>query len=173
MYYSVPIAYLLWFVGGCGALGLHRFYLRKPGTGLIWLCTGGLAMVGSIYDFLTLSRQVSDANIQAGMREALEMRARESLHDSMRMRHVGNGRAFERKETIEKVILRTARKNGGFVTPGEVAIEGDVPVEDAQKALEKLATKGFAQMRVRTSGVIVYAFPEFFQEGKNDFEEGI
>ena len=34
MYYSVPVAYLLWFIGGLGALGLHRFYLRKYGTGI-------------------------------------------------------------------------------------------------------------------------------------------
>jgi len=171
MYFNVPVAYLLWFIGGFGALGLHRFYLRKTGTGFLWFFTGGLAMFGSIYDFLTLPRQVSDANIRAGMREALEMRAREPFRESMR--HVGGGAASDRRETIEKIILRTARKNGGFVTPGEVAIEGDVSVDQAQAALEKLAAKGYAQMRVRTSGVIVYAFPEFFQDGKTDFEEGI
>ena len=46
-------------------------------------------------------------------------------------------------------------------------------MDQARNALDKLAAKGYAQMRVRTSGVIVYAFPEFFQEGKADFEEGI
>jgi hypothetical protein len=171
MYYSVPVAYLLWFIGGCGALGLHRFYLRKTGTGFVWLCTGGLVMVGAIYDFLTLPRQVEEANIRAGMREALEMKGRESFRESMR--NVGGSRAADRKETIEKTILRTARKNNGFITPGEVALEGDVSVDQAQAALEKLVTKGYAQMRVRTSGVIVYAFPEFFQDGKTEFEDGI
>lgn len=171
MYFSVPVAYLLWFIGGFGALGLHRFYLRKVGTGFLWFLTGGLAMFGSLYDFLTLPRQVSEANIRAGMREALEMNAREPFRETMR--HVGSGTASAKKETIEKIILRTARKNDGFVTPGEVAIEGDVTVDQAQTALEKLAAKGYAQMRVRTSGVIVYAFPEFFREGKTDFEDGI
>lgn len=169
MYYSVPVAYLLWFIGGLGALGLHRFYLRKVGTGFLWFLTGGLAMFGSVYDFLTLPRQVTEANIRAGMREALELRARESLGESMRQ----VGAAAGSRETIEKIILRTARKNGGYVTPGEVAIEGDVTVDQARTALDKLAGKGYAQMRVRTSGVIVYAFPEFFQDGKTDFEDGI
>jgi predicted ArsR family transcriptional regulator len=89
------------------------------------------------------------------------------------MRHAGVSSSFDRKESIEKVILRTARKNGGYVTPGEVALEGDVSVDQARETLEKLASKGYAQMRVRTSGVIVYAFPEFFQEGKTEFEDGI
>lgn len=171
MYYSVLVAYLLWFIGGLGALGLHRFYLRKTGTGFLWLITGGLGMFGSIYDFLTLPRQVMEANIRAGMREALELRAREPLGESLRS--VGAGTAAGPRETIEKIILRTARKNGGYVTPGEVAIEGDVTVDQARTALDKLAGTGYAQMRIRTSGVIVYAFPEFFQDGKTEFEEGI
>ena len=171
MYYSVPVAYLLWFIGGLGALGLHRFYLRKVGTGFVWFLTGGLAMFGSVYDFLTLRKQVFEANVLAGMREVLDMKAREPLRESMRQ--VGAGAVSDRRETIEKTILRTARKNGGYVTPGEVAIEGDVTVDQARTALDKLAGKGYAQMRVRTSGVIVYAFPEFFQDGKTEFEDGI
>jgi len=63
MYYSVGIAYLLWFCSGFGALGLHRFYLGKVFTGLLWMFTGGLGMIGSIYDFFTLTGQVREANI--------------------------------------------------------------------------------------------------------------
>lgn len=164
MYFSVPVAYFLWFIGGLGALGLHRFYLRKTGTGLLWLVTGGLGMFGSVYDFLTLSRQVEEANIRAGMREALELRAREPFRESLRQ--VGAGSFPDRRETIEKIILRTARKNGGYLTPGEVAIEGDVTADQARTALDKLAGKGYAQMRVRTSGVIVYAFRSFSRTEK-------
>jgi len=63
MYYSVGIAYLLWLCSGFGALGLHRFYLGKIFTGLLWMCTGGLGMIGSIYDLITLPGQVREANI--------------------------------------------------------------------------------------------------------------
>ena len=45
-----------------GYFGLHRFYLGKWATGLIWLFTGGLFFVGYLYDFWTLNEQVSDAN---------------------------------------------------------------------------------------------------------------
>jgi len=48
-----------------GYLGLHRFYLGKWGTGLIWLFTGGLLLVGVIYDFWTLNGQVSERNTEA------------------------------------------------------------------------------------------------------------
>lgn len=45
-----------------GPFGLHRMYLGKWATGLLWLCTGGLVGLGYVYDYLTLNEQVSLAN---------------------------------------------------------------------------------------------------------------
>ena len=45
-----------------GVLGIHRFYLGKWLSGLIFLCTGGLFLVGIIYDFWTLNEQISEVN---------------------------------------------------------------------------------------------------------------
>lgn len=45
-----------------GIFGIHRFYLGKLFTGLIYLLTGGLLGFGVIYDFLTLNEQVDEAN---------------------------------------------------------------------------------------------------------------
>lgn len=45
-----------------GALGLHRFYLGKWGTGLLYLLTLGLFGMGVIYDFWTLNSQISERN---------------------------------------------------------------------------------------------------------------
>ena len=45
-----------------GLFGVHRFYLGKLGTGLIYLLTGGLFLVGVIYDFWTLNDQISQEN---------------------------------------------------------------------------------------------------------------
>ncbi|GAB1481531.1 hypothetical protein MASR2M78_03460 [Treponema sp.] len=70
--YNVGIAYTLWLISGFGALGFHRFYLGKPISAIIWMCTGGLGMFGSAYDFLTLSSQVREANIRAEIRAALQ-----------------------------------------------------------------------------------------------------
>ena len=45
-----------------GLLGVHRMYMDKWLTGLVYLCTGGLFLVGYIYDFWTLNDQVSLIN---------------------------------------------------------------------------------------------------------------
>ena len=45
-----------------GLLGIHRMYMGKWLSGLIYLCTGGLFLIGYIYDFWTLNDQVSLIN---------------------------------------------------------------------------------------------------------------
>ena len=42
-----------------GPLGLHRFYLGKPWTGLLFLLTCGIFLIGVIYDWWTVNEQIS------------------------------------------------------------------------------------------------------------------
>jgi len=45
-----------------GAFGIHRFYLGKVLTGVLYLLTGGLLFIGVLYDFWTLNEQVDERN---------------------------------------------------------------------------------------------------------------
>lgn len=45
-----------------GFFGVHRFYLGKWPTGVLYLLTGGLFLVGYLYDYWTLNGQVNDVN---------------------------------------------------------------------------------------------------------------
>ena len=54
------VAWLLHLFLGC--LGIHRFYMGKFVTGIIFLLTGGLLGFGWIYDLFTLNEQVDDVN---------------------------------------------------------------------------------------------------------------
>jgi TM2 domain-containing membrane protein YozV len=48
-----------------GIFGIHRFYLGKWLTGLLWLLTGGLLLLGVLYDYWTLNGQVDEVNGRA------------------------------------------------------------------------------------------------------------
>ena len=56
---SSGIGYVLWILRFTGS---HRFYLGKPVSGTFWFSTGGLFLIGLIYDFRTLNSQISELN---------------------------------------------------------------------------------------------------------------
>jgi TM2 domain-containing membrane protein YozV len=63
-YDAGPVSYnvtwiLLTFVG---VFGIHRIYMGKYLTGLIYFLTGGLFLVGILYDYWTLNDQIAAAN---------------------------------------------------------------------------------------------------------------
>ena len=45
-----------------GLFGIHRFYMGKWFTGIVYLLTGGLLGIGYLYDLWTLNDQVSLIN---------------------------------------------------------------------------------------------------------------
>ncbi len=58
--YDYSVAWLLQTF--LGTFGIHRFYMGKIGTGILWLLTLGLLGVGWLYDFCTLNDQVDELN---------------------------------------------------------------------------------------------------------------
>jgi TM2 domain-containing membrane protein YozV len=45
-----------------GLLGIHRMYMGKWLTGILYFLTGGLVGLGYLYDFWTLNSQISELN---------------------------------------------------------------------------------------------------------------
>ena len=45
-----------------GLFGIHRMYMGKWFTGIVYLCTFGLAGIGYLYDFWTLNDQITKVN---------------------------------------------------------------------------------------------------------------
>ncbi len=63
-YSAGPIDYsigwiLLTFLG---PFGVHRMYMGKWITGILWLITGALLGLGWLYDYWTLNDQIAEAN---------------------------------------------------------------------------------------------------------------
>ena len=52
--YERDIVLLLCCLGFVGFAGIHRLYVGKIGTGILWFFTGGLFGIGTIYDLLCL-----------------------------------------------------------------------------------------------------------------------
>jgi TM2 domain-containing membrane protein YozV len=48
-----------------GLFGVHRMYIGKWPTGILYLLTGGLFGIGYLYDFWTLNDQITVVNAEA------------------------------------------------------------------------------------------------------------
>ena len=168
--YNLAIAYILWLFSGCGALGFHRFYLGKIPTGILWMFTGGLGMIGSVYDFFTLPSQVREANFRKALYDQTAGTHRplgqpDPPHGS-NWRYANDAqfsmvkKKGHEKEKPERAILKIAKENKGILTVSDVVLEANVTIDEAKKMLDTLVTKGIAEMRVRKSGSLVYVITD-------------
>jgi hypothetical protein len=159
MSYSRGTAYLLWALCLFGVSGIHRFYLGRIGTGILWLCTWGLFGIGNIIDLFTIPNMVD-----AETARRLPARAPGGLP-------LDPDVTAAAIEPIETVILRAAKAHGGVVTPTEVAVDGDYSLDESKACLDDLVSRGHAELRVRRSGGMVYVFPDLLTPEAEDLVE--
>jgi predicted transcriptional regulator len=120
-------------------------------------------MVGSIYDFLTLPGQVREANIRNAIYSGVGHvygPGHNSPGSGWRNVNDGEARIVREKESVERTILRMAKENKGILSASEVALGANISIEDAKRDLEALVSKGFAELRVRKNGTLVYTIPD-------------
>ena len=63
-----------------GFLGLHHFYLRRPKWGVLYLLTGGCAVIGWLIDFFRLPSLVRETNLQVEREAAIMIELENRLH---------------------------------------------------------------------------------------------
>jgi len=61
---SNGVSYLLWLLCFVGLCGIHRFYNGRWITGLLWLVTGGLLMIGQLIDLFLIPGMVRQSNVE-------------------------------------------------------------------------------------------------------------
>jgi hypothetical protein len=64
----------------------------------------------------------------------------------------------------EKEIILLAQQKGGSLTIPEIIAESSLDSDDAEKVMEELVIKGYADMKTTDTGVIVYEFYEIIKQ---------
>jgi len=64
----------------------------------------------------------------------------------------------ERRDSLEKTVLQIAKDRRGVVTPALVVLHSDLQLAEAEKVLGDLASRGYAEMRIKDNGTIDYVF---------------
>ena len=60
------MAYILWLPGVFLICGLHRLYVGKVLSGILWFCTFGLLGIGQFIDLFLIPAMVAQANARIG-----------------------------------------------------------------------------------------------------------
>ncbi|MGH1345711.1 MAG: TM2 domain-containing protein [Nannocystales bacterium] len=176
---SLTVSYLLAALGFLGVSGVHRFYLGKPVTGIIWFLTGGLFMLGTIYDLITMESQVRESNryaLPAGQAMLPPGGAPYAGGYPPHQAYPPNpgypppGPAYAppqdpnadlRDPTVdlELRVLKLARLRSGRLTAASTAAELAIPVSEADAKLTEIAKAGHANVDITDEGAVVYDFP--------------
>ena len=150
------VSYLLCGAGFFGIGGLHRLYNGKIGTGLLWLCTGGLFYIGQVVDLLIIPNMIDEyeqkLRLKAGVSSAgIPLNERIFISQV----HQPNG-----KPLIVKLI-EAAESNGGSLTVTQgVKATGSSLVEVETMLKEMLQSNHVRIGNNPISGVVTYYFDE-------------
>ncbi len=165
--YSTGLSYGLWCAGLAGACGIHRLYLGKFGTGVLWLLTFGLLGVGQVIDLLRMKSLVKDANIREGRVPHPFQLARAGTaagEAAVGQAAIGPGEAGRRPSqplNLRQQLLKAAMGNGGEITVSQGVMATGRSFEEIESVLNKMADKGYVDVdNAPGTGVVVYRFPE-------------
>lgn len=160
--YSTGLSYGLWCAGLAGACGIHRFYLGKVGTGVIWLLTFGLLGVGQVLDLVRMKSLVRDANIREGRVPHPFQLARGRAAVGQAAIGAGEpGGKLAAPLNLRQQLLKAAMSNGGEITVSQGVMATGRSFEEIESVLNKMTDKGYVDVdNAPGTGVIVYRFPE-------------
>ena len=146
---NTGVAYIFWALACLGFCGIHRFYLGKYISGLIYLFTFGLFGLGQFIDLFFISSMVEERNsyLWAKLRakdthnllDIVEEIFRNKNQSSFRQ----NSKSYDSPEIAKQEIdplvklLKAAAANNNVLSVGKAVILMELPTEQVKALLNK------------------------------------
>jgi TM2 domain-containing membrane protein YozV len=146
------VSYLLWLGCFVGGSGLHRIYLGRYFSGIIYLMTFGVFGLGQLLDLALIPSMVDEENLKyAALRGGLGYTP--GLQSANQITMVEK---TLRPESLEVTILRICRDRGE-ATRSDCIIDSGADHKDVTATLKKLIYEDLVTVHNRDSdGSVVY-----------------
>ena len=155
--YREGIGYALWCLCFVGLGGLHRIYMGKYGTGVLYLLTFGLFGIGQFVDLFRMKKLVADSNVRQGY--VLHPRV---AHQLLMQSHAGSSTPASTVKPLNIRLLEAAIVRGGQISVTEGVAATGAGFKEVEEALRSLVAGGYVDVdNAPGSGVVMYRFTEF------------
>lgn len=156
--YKTGIGYALWCLFLVGLAGVHRIYLGKYGTGILYMLTFGLFGVGQFVDLFRMDALVRDANVREGYLP--HPRWRHLMPESDR-RVVEAPPEEDEEGRIMRELLTAAQKHGGILSVTQGVAATGLPFKRVEEILTDMVASGYVDVDNHPdSGIVIYRFTE-------------
>ncbi len=151
--YREGLGFALWALWIAGLAGIHRIYLGKYGTGILYLLTFGLFGVGQIVDLFRMKTLVREANIREGYLP--HPRVASYLAEFQRVP------AVEPAKPLRQRLLESAIVHGGAISVTQGVADTGATFEEVEASLLELLSTGYVDVdNAPGTGVVIYRFTE-------------
>lgn len=156
---STSTAFLLWLACALGLCGIHRFYLGRTWTGLIYLFTFGLFGVGQLVDLVRLRHLVQEENLK---REAFSALAEKRALAGGRvplLAAASDASPSEVLDTLRMKLLEAASARNGRLSVTEGVMVTGKTFELVEAELDAMAKSGYVGIsNDPDTGMVIYTF---------------
>lgn len=149
-------AFLLWLSCLFGVCGIHRFYLGRPGSGLLYLLTFGLFGFGQLVDLFLLPGMVAEENTkQAALLALAEKRGLHGMKPLPALPPAG----ADSPEQLRVKLVQAAAKYSGKLSVTQGVMATGKTFEEVEHALDEMVKSGYVDVtNDDNTGVVVYNF---------------
>ena len=152
--YSRTAALATWLAWIFGFGGIHRIYLGKPITGILYLFTWGLFGVGQVIDLLTMGSMVDEAN-----RKQLGGRVPRQLTTGGGFRPMVPAPSGTPAEMARLKLLQAAKAHGNQLSVTQGVMATGKTFKEVEDMLDEMAKSGYVGIgNDDNTGAVVYTF---------------
>lgn len=155
---NTGIAYILWALGIFGFCGIHRLYLGRIGTGILYFFTFGLFGLGQVIDLFLIPDMVKEKNYYlqekaethkllhwTDMGEQVIRKEASNLLKQVQTNVSSFSAKQEQSEPMLK-LLKAAADNNNVLSLGQAVMILELPVEQVEQLLQKALKQGLAHI---------------------------